>query len=193
MYKVFFNEHQIILTDLKNIENKCYKFSSKTDISLIINLLEKIKEPTTIYYYHKDLKKLWEKFKEKFEEICAAGGKVINNEDKILMIYRLGKWDLPKGKTEKDESIEETAVREVEEECGITNLKLIKPLQKTYHIYFIKERMILKTSHWFLMKYNKNEELKPQIEEGIEQVVWKSQDEIEELKKNMYSTIKELV
>ena len=109
------------------------------------------------------------------------------------MIYRLGKWDLPKGKTEKDENIKETAIREVEEECGITNLELIKPLQKTYHIYFIKERIILKTSHWYLMKYDGNEELKPQIEEGIEEVAWKSQDEIEELKNNMYSTIKELL
>ena len=83
MYKVFFNEHQIILTDLKNDENKYYKFSSKTDISLLINLLDKIKEPTIIYFYHKNLKKLWKKFEEKFEGICAAGGKVSTNDGKI--------------------------------------------------------------------------------------------------------------
>ena len=92
----------------------------------------------------------WKCFLSIFNKVSAAGGLVLNSKEEILFIYRSNKWDLPKGSIEKGESIEETAIREVEEECGIFNLKVIKPLLTTFHIYF-QNGMKLKETFWFLM------------------------------------------
>ena len=106
------------------------------------------------------------------------------------MIKRNDIWDLPKGKVEKAEKKRDAAIREVEEECGVSDLEIEKKLEKTYHTYIFKDKNILKTTHWYLMNYNKNEELKPQIEEGITEVKWKT---IDEVKKIIPETYKNLV
>jgi len=121
--------------------------------------------------------------------ISAAGGLVVNPKKEILFIFRNGIWDLPKGWIEKGETIESTATREVEEECGVFNLKIIKPLATTYHIYY-QEGMNLKKTYWFLMSSDSNKELVPQIEEGITEVVFKNERDTEEALKNSYGNIK---
>jgi len=123
-------------------------------------------------------KNAFRNFFEDYLLIEAAGGLVINNKQEILVIYRLGKWDLPKGKIETDEKIDEAAIREVEEECGIDGLEIIKELSPTFHTYELKGKPVLKKTYWFLMKTDFSGELIPQTEENITDVKWMTLQEI---------------
>ena len=113
--------------------------------------------------------------KVSFLYIEAAGG-FIERDKRFLFIHRLGKWDLPKGKLEKKETIENAAIRECEEECAIKNLKIVKQLASTFHIYPFKTGYVLKQTYWFYMKTNYAEKLKPQTEENIDEVKWFSEN-----------------
>lgn len=124
--------------------------------------------------------------------IKAAGGVVYNQKKELLMIFRNGKWDLPKGKLETGESIEECAIREVQEECGVNNLQIISKLSDTYHTYELNGKMVLKHTFWFSMTTNFEGELSPQTKEGITKVEWVKQDEIAERLKNAYANLVEL-
>lgn len=111
------------------------------------------------------------------ETIIAAGGAVYkkeNNQVRILLIYRNGVWDLPKGKLESGESVEECAVREVAEEVGISKMPIIETkLTDTVHYYSIKETEIKKITHWYLMCFeNPESDFIPQEKEGITKVEW---------------------
>lgn len=123
-------------------------------------------------FYHPDLEQLKKAFFKKFTLVQAAGGLVQNEKKQILLIFRRGKWDLPKGKLDKGEKMEDCAVREVEEETGLQNVKLIDPLTITWHTYHEGARFILKESHWYTMKVNGNQTLIPQVEEQITEVKW---------------------
>ena len=135
----------------------------------------------------------WQDFCSKFIIIEASGGLVFNKDEQILMIFRNGKWDLPKGKLEEGESIENCAIREVEEECGISNLQITEKLTDTYHIYKHKGKKILKRTFWFKMKSNFDGDLISQTEEGIMKVVWVERHEIQKKLKNSYGNIKALL
>ena len=107
--------------------------------------------------------------------LITAGGLVINNNNKALFIYRKNKWDLPKGKLDDGENLEEAAIREVVEETGLDSNKLsiIKPLLSTGYRSFVKGTIVNKRAAWFLMNYEGNESnLIPQDEEGIEEAIW---------------------
>lgn len=111
------------------------------------------------------------------KQIKAAGGVVFrvsgqSSEAKVLLIYRNGIWDLPKGKLEKGEHIEMCAVREVAEETGTQLPMIISDLGTTYHEYIEKEKEIGKTTYWYSMVFPRSQSLKPQLEEGIEQIEW---------------------
>ena len=132
-------------------------------------------------------------FKKKYPEIIAAGGKVINNKSEILFIYRNKKWDLPKGKAEKNEIISETALREVEEETGIKNLSIIKPLDKTYHIFKRGGKNYLKSTYWFEMQSDFIGKLKPQKKEGITRVEWIGIENLSSILAKSYANIRLLI
>ena len=134
----------------------------------------------------------WEKFCSNYTLIKAAGGVVYNQKKELLMIFRNGKWDLPKGKLETGESIEECAIREVQEECGVNNLQIISKLSDTYHTYELNGEMVLKHTFWFRMTTKFEGELSPQTKEGITKVEWVKQDEIAERLKNAYANLVEL-
>ncbi len=119
-----------------------------------------------------DKSKILKDIKKHFKHIKAAGGVVINEKGELLLIERLGKWDLPKGKLEKGETKISGAVREVEEECGINGVSVTKKLKPSYHVYAHKNQWILKTTYWFMMKYEGTESLKPQAEENITEAMW---------------------
>ena len=135
----------------------------------------------------------WENFCSRHIVIKAAGGLVYNDKDQLLMIYRNGKWDLPKGKLEKDEEIKKCAIREVEEECGISNIQIMEELKTTYHTYKLDNKNILKKTFWFKMKSEYQGNLLPQTEEGITQVCWVSKQEVPSKAKNSYGNIRELL
>jgi ADP-ribose pyrophosphatase YjhB (NUDIX family) len=127
-----------------------------------------------------------------FKVIEAAGGVVMNEKNEILVIFRSGKWDLPKGKIDKNESIRNAALREVMEETGLEHLAITGKLMITYHIYIRKERMILKPTHWFEMQAESTSELKPETREDISLVTWKSREEIPVLLRNTYHSLEDL-
>jgi 8-oxo-dGTP pyrophosphatase MutT (NUDIX family) len=135
------------------------------------------------------LKNSWEAFQKHFKVVKAAGGLVVNDQNDFLFIFRGNRWDLPKGRIEKNESIEDTAVREVEEECGISGLELDKFLITTYHIFFQNEKDKLKVTHWFLMHSNFKESLTPQLEEGITIAEFKNKVKTQEALQNTYANI----
>ena len=125
--------------------------------------------------------------------IEAAGGMVLNKQGELLMIFRRGMWDLPKGKIDEGESLEDCALREVAEETGLTKLQLIRPLQSTYHTYPYKGKTALKPSHWFLMHAKGNETLVPQIEEDITEIRWVNRNDAKVLIKHAYASVVEMV
>jgi len=134
----------------------------------------------------------WKQFCENYKMIYASGGVVFNN-NKLLMIYRNGFWDLPKGKMEINESEIECAVRELEEECGIDKLSVIKFLKYTYHTYVEDSQPILKKTSWYLMSSDFKKKLIPQKSEGISKVIWVSKNEIPFKLDNSFQNIKDLL
>lgn len=139
-----------------------------------------------------DIEWLHGKFFGSFKIIVAGGGLVLNKNGNVLMMYRKKKWDLPKGKIEKNEDIKTGAIREVEEETGVKVENIIRKLGKTYHTYKLKDKWVLKETHWFLMKGDVDSELVPQTEEDIEKVGWFKKKEIKENLKNSYVSIKDV-
>lgn len=198
MYKVFFKDRIVLLTD--NIERDLspdfgaiFKYSNNKELLDFVLNFEKREEIGKAFIYHHSLEELMAEFAKCFKRIDAAGGVVFNSEGKILVIHRLGVWDLPKGKVEKGETMEETALREVEEECAIAPLEIVKPLSSTYHTYRLNGKLILKKTYWYQMKYNGNSNPKPQAEEDIMHAEWVSAEAMGKLNQNTYASIKEVL
>ena len=187
MYKVFVNRLIINLTSDKEFLNdsKTYLLSSIS----IKEIIKKLKIHDEVFLYYPDKKKLLKEFKEKLVTIKATGGIVTNKKNQILFIYRKGKWDLPKGKMEKNESKKESALREVIEETGVKKLKIINFFSTTYHLIKVKREYFLKETHWYTMKTKYDGKLKPQKSEGIISAKWKTFDEALEIKKKTFKNI----
>ena len=134
-------------------------------------------------------KAIEEQIKSQYKLLKAAGGIVKNKEDKILMMFRLKKWDLPKGKLDKGESSKIAAIREVEEECGV-KAKLGKKMCTTFHTYTYKNIDILKQTKWYSMDLLDDTNMKPQAEEGIEKLAWMDKKQTNSALLNSYSSIR---
>lgn len=143
--------------------------------------------------WNEDLEKLKKAFFKHFTPVTAAGGVVENEKGDILLIFRRGKWDLPKGKLDKGETIEQCALREVMEETGLTNVALKQPLTITYHTYDEFGKHILKDSHWFQMNVSGKQELTPQTEEDIHEIKWVKKNELKNYLDNTYPSVKEVL
>jgi len=190
MITIFINNNPIYLTDdLKYTSKTNFFYFDKIDIQMLIEKMGK-DEIRNAYLYGIDVMLLLKKFKKNFKIIEAAGGVVENAIGEILFIYRYDKWDLPKGKIEKNEEIRQAALREVEEECGIKELDLKERLAETYHIYKMNQNYILKVTYWFSMSSNFKGKFKPQIEEGITKVKWVSKKNLPDVLANTYGNIK---
>ena len=144
--------------------------------------------------YH--LEKLLTFSQEEFDEfiknrkfIHAAGGLVQNTNGDFLFMERNNTLDLPKGKLEKGESDEEGALREVEEETGVSGLEIIRPLLETYHTYTMNGKDVFKRTAWFLMHVSGAPEPTPQVEEGISWVKWMSTKEVSSCIQDAYASV----
>ncbi len=126
-------------------------------------------------------------------KIVAAGGIVENEDGKILLQYRRGKWDLPKGKLDEGETIEECAVREVEEETGLQNIYLGELAGITNHHYIEKGENIDKETYWFAMKVSGEQQLIPQTEEDILELRWVAENELQPYLSNTFPNIIEII
>lgn len=142
-----------------------------------------------IYIQCEDAESSWVAFSKQFEFVQAAGGLVVNAKHEILFIFRLEKWDLPKGKVETGESIPEGALREVEEECSIAPLQPLRKLCTTWHTYIQKGDPMLKATDWFLMSYAGNKTPEPQLLEGITETRWIKPSELNLVRNNTYPSI----
>ncbi|MBK6993986.1 MAG: NUDIX domain-containing protein [Lewinellaceae bacterium] len=136
-----------------------------------LDLLDKNKNIRAVVLYHPDLEVLWADFQACFKVLEAAGGYVLNAQGELLVFYRRGSWDLPKGKIDKGETPEQAAVREVQEETGLLNIDLGSFLAHTYHTYEEKGRRILKKTWWYRMQTT-DTQFVPQTEEDIEEICW---------------------
>src|SRR5690348_7595761 len=129
------------------------------------------------------------------KKIIAAGGLVTNKKNELLVMFRRGRWDLPKGKLDEGETIENCAVREVQEETGIKNLELRNLVGVTTHEYFEKRsnENVMKETHWFAMHAHVQEKFVPQAEEDIENIIWADEAELKECLNNTYPNIKKII
>ncbi|WP_170293859.1 NUDIX hydrolase [Kordia antarctica] len=190
MYKVFINERFIILSnEVKKTEISDTFLLKDVDFEWLIGKISSGKLDKAILY-HDNSDELLPLLYKKLPLVEAAGGLVKNTKGDVLFIFRNGKWDLPKGKTEKGEDIEETAIREVVEETGVKGLMINHFLKNTYHIFKRNGEYRLKLTHWYAMQTTYAGELIPEEEEGIMQVTWKNEAETKEALQNSYENIK---
>ncbi len=201
MYKVFFNDRLIKICACKNAkkDNLTVKFDEPVTKTEIQNWFDTFAKKTTkeTILTHPEPDILFQSFREIFQEKPAAGG-IVNSTDKLLFIFRNGKWDLPKGKIEPDENPAEAALREVSEECVITGQTIKKQLPSTYHIYYLtgknNERIwVFKETFWFEMNYNGSEMIVPQEEVVITDAGWFKKDELGKIMGNTYENLKQII
>ena len=191
MYKVFFNQKLILLTTdiISPKEDSPFFYVKFTNKKFVVQML-KSKKVKMLYLYHSKEDKLWYYFLNMFKLIEAAGGLVRNlKTNHFLFIFRNKKWDLPKGRINKNEEVQKAAIREVEEETGVENLSITKPLNTTYHIFKRNRKYRLKKTFWYLMETDYNGELTPETKEGIEKAIWIDKKLIVPLKSEMYQNI----
>ncbi|WP_037325487.1 NUDIX hydrolase [Salinimicrobium terrae] len=190
MYKVFVNDIPIILSTEKDLGEKYVSIPLK-EVKLK-RIIKKINKGKLLYVnlYHEKKEKLLKHLFKKLPVVTAGGGLVLNPQKEVLFIYRNGRWDLPKGKVEKNESIEAGAIREVEEETGVKDLKISKFLLATYHIFQRKGRYRLKVTYWYEMMTDYDGELIPEEKEGIKKVKWKNMEKAQKALTKSYANIK---
>jgi 8-oxo-dGTP pyrophosphatase MutT (NUDIX family) len=190
MYQVFYKKKIILLTDVFK-EGKDFKSFPIKDVKLkkVIKLLNK-KNTNSVHLFHKNKDKLLKYFFKLIPTVIAAGGKITNSKSETLFIYRNDKWDLPKGKAEKNEQLPQTAIREVKEETGIKEVSINKPLDITYHIFRRNNEYRLKVTYWFDMFSDYEGIFLPQLDEGITDVKWVKKADLEEVKINSYPNIR---
>lgn len=189
-YRIYINEKVILLTESE--PKKAAHFqkidSQAFDLKIIYTWILAHKN-NNFYVLCANPKAFLKQVKQSVTLIEAAGGLVKNENKDLLFIYRNDKWDLPKGKIEKGETVKEAAVREVEEECSIVVNKLGKKICNTYHVYVSREEIVLKKTYWFKMRCKGQNKLKPQKEEGITDVRWFKPNDIDAILANTFPSI----
>lgn len=202
MYKVFFNDREIRITSKENRPNikTAIIIEDLNDINAVINWFKEFaeKDQNSVILIHQNPSEFWERcFLPAFKLVPAAGGVVVRNQ-KLLFIFRKQKWDLPKGKIDRGETPIKTAIREVNEECGISGHEIVKQLPSTFHIYkspYKKSlgKWILKETFWFEMSYSGAENGTPQTEENITKVQWFAKNELDTVLGNTYENLKAVI
>ncbi len=142
-----------------------------------------------IHVFGHDVEQLWAWFREGYRFVLAAGGAVSDAKGRLLVIHRLGRWDLPKGKVEAGEELQAAAVREVQEECGLQRLRVVRELCTTWHTYERHGAQHLKCTHWYLMEGNAAEPLTAQAEEDIDAVRWLGPGEVAAMGRETYPSL----
>jgi len=192
--KIFFDDRFVVLTENNELDNVLtYFFKNKKLLAKQLERFEK-SDDKSLYIIHDNMNELFVNVKSCFKYIEAAGGVVTLPDGRILFIKRFGKWDLPKGKVNKGESYQETAQREVMEECGLEKTpKITGELTFTFHTYKQNGKNILKYTIWYAMLYDGDETLTPQIEEEITRAVWFPSNLLKVVNQNTYQSINQVL
>ena len=199
MYKVYVNDRLVKFLPAKDsISGAEMVFRLKGDETVdalmqLINAFELNTLLPELFLQSADIDRTWRTFTSGYQVMEAAGGIVVNEELSLLMIFRNGKWDLPKGKIEEGEDSDTAAIREVNEECGVGKLNLLKQVSTTFHTYPYKDIKVLKKTSWFLMNTEDRSRPMPQIEEGITDVRWMTKGMVKEAMMSTYSSIADLL
>jgi 8-oxo-dGTP pyrophosphatase MutT (NUDIX family) len=187
--KVFINKVSLVFSDSeKSGCKKAPETVSQTEFGHWVNSLYHLAD-AACFEVRNDPGAKWRLFQAQHTVIKAAGGMVIDQAGKLLVIKRLGMWDLPKGKIESGENPEQAALREVEEECGIDHLDIISQLPDTFHCYRLDEQKMLKQTYWYEMRYRDSLPPSPQFEEDITEVRFMDADEVEHAMKQTYPSL----
>lgn len=195
MYKVFIDNREVLFTESNPQIGNYVTVSADTldEISLDFpNKTGTTDQHQSIVVLCKSLENDFNRLFRNYEKIDAAGG-IVKNGKKYLFIKRNGFWDIPKGKVDEGESIEQAAVREIEEECGISGLKLKELILTTFHTYDYHGTPTIKKTYWYYMDYHGDEKCVPQAEEGITKVKWFAKDQLDKVRKNTFLSILEVV
>ncbi|MFY0254281.1 NUDIX hydrolase [Chitinophaga sp. 30R24] len=194
---IYLNERPLLLaTQLTDIpphmaDAKVYLNPDNSKIENVLNKLEDGKKEAAVFIAP-DAKQLLKKVCLHFTVLVAAGGLITNPAGEVLMMFRRGKWDLPKGKQDPGEDLETCALREVAEETGLHNVSLEGKLVETYHYYPMKNKKVLKHTYWYRMQFTGTELTVPQIEEDIQDIEWIKPENVEKYLKFSYENIREV-
>lgn len=196
MYKVYFDKRFIVISSQPDRMQKYFLFHKYHDIDELyvkISAFLNNNDISSFNIYSYKIDSLWNAFRGFFENRIASGGLLQNDNGELLFIRRRGKWDIPKGHLSENESVRECAVREIEEETGLragTARLILKP---TYHIYRIKEKWILKETHWYVFEDTGEGKPKPQQSEDITELKWFNRDEIKYIHQNTWPSVSDVV
>ena len=198
MYKVFFDNRTIYFTDqfayyYKKYNGLFVRYLDEIQLAYVLELFRNVDEIKNVFIIHPDIETVFQAFRSFFRTMEAAGGLVFNEKGRILVIKRKARWDLPKGKLEKGEETQDSAIREVREECGITAPEIHSLLHVTYHAYSQEGVLILKKTYWYKMIYSGQKRLRPQTEEDITDARWISKKDLKMVVQNTYLSIVEVL
>ncbi len=199
MYKIFFKDRVVLLTDRIDSDltkgfDGIHKLGSDGELKKFLTGFESNMDRQQAIIYHHNKFELFQRFRSCYKNLLAAGGLIHNPQrTHFLTIQRLGRPDLPKGKVEKGEGFEEAAIREVEEECGISNPEITGSIGSSYHVYHLEGQSILKETRWFEMIYHGNTTPVPQTVENISEIKWVPNRKAKEFAAKTYPSIKEIL
>jgi len=199
--KIYFDDKPLFLCDNVDATLQPYVhhddavFIDELNLHTVKSMIHEMQDPSVHagVFFHKDLSQLKDTFFKKFTLIKAAGGVVLNENKEVLMMFRRGKWDLPKGKMDKKESFEDCAIRETEEETGLKKIKLISPLITTYHTYHEGSKYVLKETRWFTMKVSSKQKLLPQAAEQITKLEWVGKNDLKKYLQNSFPSVNDVL
>jgi 8-oxo-dGTP pyrophosphatase MutT (NUDIX family) len=196
MYKVHFENRFIMISaepDRLQKYSLFHKFYATSELYKLISAFQTDNSIQSVNVYGPNISHLWKLFRIYFTEAPAAGGLVRHTSGKYLFIEKKGKLDLPKGHIETGEEAEACALREVNEECGISGHSIVKLLQPSYHTYSWEGISYLKKTSWFLMNYDGPMITEPQTKEGITSVEWLSPDDLSKIKESAWLSLMDLI
>ncbi len=196
MYKVHFENRYILISSEPDRVQKYglfHKFYATKELFKLISDFQSDTSISSINIYGPNIKHIWKIFRIYFTEVDAAGGLVQHVSGRYLFIEKKGRLDLPKGHLEPGEEPETCALREVNEECGITGHEIIKSLLPSYHTYSWEGISYLKKTTWFLMHYSGEMVTEPQVKEGITKVEWLLPDELSKIKSTAWLSLMDMI
>jgi len=203
MYEVFLNEYQLVLATEINISSKdnidkIIDIQNVADFFALLSAIEKNHDAGAGSIFCRISPELPAILPDNLRQIQAAGGLVTDRSGRFLFIRRWGRWDLPKGAVEKNESSTQAAIREVWEECGLDQLEIVKELPDTFHLYRSRHirsanNWVLKKTSWFEMFHDGNGHTSPQVEEDIAECKWFEKSELEEALSSTYAGLRKML